>query len=100
MSGWAVVEGPLADFETSSYVFDFEDYFYLHKLTTRLYLVSANFECVQPTNHAELAFYEADNNCYDDHCYNESNGIDNIYNWVMSLPSTLCGFPTPSPLNI
>ena len=25
MSGWAVVEGPLADFEPSSYVFDFED---------------------------------------------------------------------------
>ena len=44
MSGWAVVEGPLADFETSSYVFDFEDYsklkphFYLHELTARLYL--------------------------------------------------------------
>ena len=39
MSGWAVVEGSLADFETSSYVFDFEDYhFYLHELTARLYL--------------------------------------------------------------
>ena len=94
MSGWTVVEGPLADFETSSYVFDFEDvtisiYMNLPRAYIQNGLVSANFECVQPTNHAELAFYDADNNCYDGYCYNESNSIDNIYYWVMTPKYTV-----------
>ena len=49
-----------------------------------------------------LAFYDPENNCYDGHCLDDSNGRENIRsinNWVMSM-TALCVFPTLSPLNI